>query len=221
MIKKLMFILLVVFMLAAGAVVSMADDDPILVKNFIADKNGLSGLPAPKSSSEAMYIEEYSHQAVIDQYSDIFFSETELAGGVYLKEESINLVKDVDSSNIQDYKLTVTLLDTVKLAEGDSIVVMAFVKKEDTYTQLTIPRYLSTPWSRFYKFRLPYTGKDNPNHVRVVAFLKSQWKSLELGVNLEITDRSEIIVAETPGFNLKNSLINSWDTIRRVESILK
>lgn len=38
MIKRLMFILLVAFMFAAGAVVSMADDDPASIKNFMAEK---------------------------------------------------------------------------------------------------------------------------------------------------------------------------------------
>ncbi len=222
MIKRLMFILLVAFMFAAGAVVSMADDDPASIKNFMAEKKGGSDSPALNSSGAAQYIEEYSHQAVIDQYSDIFFSEEGLAGDVYMNEEDIKLVKDVDSTNIQDYILSLTLMDTVKPTEEDPIVVMFFVKKEGTYTQLSFPRYLYKRWSRFYNIRLPYTGKDNPNHVRVVAFLKSQWKSLELGVNLEITDRSEtIVVAENPDFNLKSSLINSWDTIKRVESILK
>lgn len=216
MIKKLMFILLVGVLFTACAVVSMADDDPVSIKNLAAEKNGWFGIPVTNNTGDGLYIEEYSDQAVIDRYSEVFFDEEKQAGGVYLEEGETKLVKDEESSNVQDYKLTATKLDTVKLAEGDSIVVMAFVKTEDSYELLTIPKNLSAPWFRWYKFRLPHTGKDKPNHVRVIAFLKSQWKTLELGVNLEITDLMEIIEKEDTGFNFKNSLKNSIDTIKQM-----
>jgi hypothetical protein len=221
MIKKLMFILLVAVLFAAGAVVSMADDDLASVKNLADEKTGWSGIPVTNNSGAAMYIDEFSHQAVIDKYSEVIFDRQSQAGGIYFKEDKTKLVKDEESSNIQDYKLTATLLDSVKLTDGDSIVIMVFVETDDNYTLLTVPKHLYTPWLRWYKFRLPHTGKDKPNNVRMVAFQKSQWKSLELGVNLEITDRTEIIENENPDFDFKGSLKNSRETIKQVEIVLQ
>jgi len=216
MIKKLMFVLLVMVLLTAGTVFSMADD-PV---NPSDNKSGWSDMPVTNNTDEGLYIDEYSSETVIDQYSGVFFDEESQAGGVYLAEGEIKLVKDEDSTNIQDYKLTATMMDTVELSDGDSIIVMIFVKTEDTYKLLTIPKNLTSTWLRWYKIRLPYTGKDNPNHVRVVAFQKSQWKSLELGVNLEVTDLSEIIENGNKNFNFRGSLKNCNDTIKQVGNIL-
>jgi hypothetical protein len=66
---------------------------------------------------------------------------------------------------------------------------------------------------------LPFSGKENPNLIRVVAFLKSEWQSLELGENLEITN-FEIIIEEE-SFIFKDSLKSSWDIIKSVENILQ
>jgi len=219
MIKKLMFISLVVLLFTAGAVVSMADDDRVSVRSLAAEKAGWSS--AANQIEEDLYIEEYSHQVVIDQYADVFFDEKSQAAGVFLKEDGTKLVKDEDSSNPQDYKLTATMLSTVKLAEGDSVVIMAYVETDGKYDRLTVPKNLSTPWLRWYKIRLPHTGKDKPNYVRVIAFQKSQWQTLKLGLNLEITDLLVVIENENTGFNFKSSLKNSRDTIKQVENILQ
>lgn len=216
MIKKLMFVLLVGILFTAGAVVSMADDAPVSVNV----NNEKSGTPAVTGADEGLYIDGYSNQTVIDKYADVFFDEESQAGGVYLVEGETKLVKDEDSDNIQDYKLTATMLDTVKLSDGDSIVIMAFVKTDGKYKLLTVPKNLSTPWLRWYKIRLPHTGKDNPNHVRVIAFQRSKWESLQLGVNLEIIDLTEVIGNEKKDFNFLNTLKNCNDTIKRVGNIL-
>lgn len=216
MIKKLIFVLLVGILFTAGAVVSMADDDPVSVNV----NNEKSGTPAVTGADEGLYIDGYSNQTVIDKYADVFFDEESQAGGVYLVEGETKLVKDEDSDNIQDYKLTATMLDTVKLSDGDSIVIMAFVKTDGKYKLLTVPKNLSTPWLRWYKIRLPHTGKDNPNHVRVIAFQRSKWESLQLGVNLEIIDLTEVIGNEKKDFNFLNTLKNCNDTIKRVGNIL-
>ncbi len=214
--------LLVAFLFSIGSVASMGTEvDPSSTNNPAVEKNGWFGSAVTNDRDESTYIEEFSHQTVIDLYSDVFFNEKNQAANVFLKEDTIKLVKDEDSTNVRDYKLTATMLDNVRLTDGDSVVIMAFVETEDTYSLLTIPKNLSTPWLRWFKFRLPYTGKDKPNHVRVVAFLKSQWKALKPGENLEITDLLEIIESENPGFNLKASLKNSRDTIKQVENILQ
>jgi hypothetical protein len=215
MIKKLMFVLLVGILFTVGSVVSMADDDTVQTN----DKNQESVIPA--AAVEGLYIDGYSNQAVIDKYAEIFFDENNQASGVYLVEGETRLVKDEDSDSIQDYKLTATMLDTVRLANGDSIVIMAFVKTDGTYQLLTTPKNLSWTWLRWYKVSLPHTGKDNPNHVRVIAFLRSQWESLQLGVNLEITDLLEIIENDDRGFDFLRSLKNCTDTIRQVGNILQ
>lgn len=221
MVKKLMFILVVVILFTASAVVAMADDDLASLSGLTADITGLSGIPAANNTDAAMYIEEYSHQTVIDKYSEVFFDEKSNAGGVYLKEDKTIILKDTDSTNVQDYILTATLMDTVKLADGDSIVVMAFVKTNDTYTLLRTPKQMYTDWLSWYTFKLPFTGKDKPNNVRIIAFLKSDWQSLELGTNLEIIDQTVIIENVNPGFDFKGTLKNSRETIKQVEIVLQ
>lgn len=216
MLKKLMFVLLVGILFTAGAVVSMADDD--LVPANI--NNGKSGTPAAVGADEGLYIDGYSNQTVIEKYADVFFAEESQAGGIYLVEGETKLVKDEDSNSIQDYKLTATMLDTVKLDDGDAIVIMAFVKTDEKYELLTTPKNLTSPWLRWYKIKLPHTGKDNPNHVRVIAFQKSKWESLQLGVNLEIIDLTEVIENNKKDFNFLDTLKNCNDTIKRVGNIL-
>lgn len=218
MVKKLTFVLLVVVLLAAGAVVSMADDD--LVSFSLTDGNtgSWSDAPVMDITDEDMYIEEYSHEAVINKYRALFLDKSNQMAGIYLKE--VCITKDKESSNAQDYILSATLLDDVKLGSRDSIVVMAFVETNGTFELLGAPKQIYKDLLRWYKFRLPNIGKENPNNIRVVAFLKSDYNFLELGVNLEITDHEEYVI-EDESFDVKSSLKNSMDTIKLLEFILQ
>lgn len=218
MAKKLTFLLLLVILMAAGAVISMADDDTASLRDLAVENTGNQlSVPVSDNADEPGYIEGYSHQTVIDKYRTLFIDKENQTDGVYLKD--IQVLKDEESSNIQNYTLWATLLDGAQLDDGDSIVVMAFVETEDTYELLGTPKQIFARFMSPYKFKLPFVGKENPNNIRVVAFPKSAFNSLELGVNLEITDR--VVVIETESFNLKSSLRNSFDTIKQVENILQ
>lgn len=218
MVKKITFILLVVVLLAAGAVVSMAGEDQGSFNLSGINTGSWFDSPVLDITNEDMYIEEYSHEVVINKYSELFFDKDNQIAEVYLRE--VSFVKDTDSSNIQDYTLNARLLEEVKLESRDSIVVMAFVEKNGTYELLGAPKEGFKNCMGWYKLRFPNIGKENPNNIRVVAFLKSAYNSLELGVNLEITDYEEYVTGDE-GFNVKSTLRNSIDIIKQVEFILQ
>jgi hypothetical protein len=205
-------------MMAAGSVVAMADEESAPLMNMIAETNeNMQNIVMFDEAVQGEYIEEYSHQAVFNKYQDLFQDREIQMEGVYLKNICIN--KSKESYNNQDYTLSAMLLDEVVLENGESIVVMAFVQTDDSCELLGTPKQMFAKLMKPYNFRLPFSGKENPNLIRVVAFLKSEWQSLELGENLEITN-FEIIIEEE-SFIFKDSLKSSWDIIKSVENILQ
>lgn len=218
MIKKLIFILLVVILLVAGAVVSMADDDMATVKNLMAEKTGLSGSSVSNSTGMTTYIDDFSYEAVIEQYKDVFFDKDNIHEGVYIKE--INALNDQKSTNPQDYILGGSLVEDVIIPKGDCLVLMVFAETEDGYSLIATPKYIYSDLLSMYKFRMPDTGKEKPDRIRIIAFMRSDYENLELGKNLEITDHVIIVETVNKGFNIRNSLKNTTETLKQVESIL-
>lgn len=218
MAKKLLFILLVVFLFAAGAVVSMADEDPAAIKGVVAEITGTSIAAVSNKTDNTIYIDAFSSD-VIERYGDLFFNRNSVKGNVYFIDSQIKIEKDKESADPQDYMLCATLVEDVKLVKGDCLVVMAFIKTDDGYSLLRTPKYMYSDLLGWYEFRLPNTGKENPNRIRLIVYLKSAHEDLELGKNLQITDHEVVIELGNKGFK-KSSLMNTFETIKQVESKL-
>lgn len=204
MAKKLCFLLLVLALMVIGTLVSMADEDETAVKTV----TGLSA-PVVNTVEEGQYIEKYTHEAVLEKYGSLFFDEESQSSCVLIKEYIVK--KNVLSDNIQDRVFSGELADDITLKNGDSVVVMVFVKNGDTYELLGTPKEAVTNYLRLYRLRLPFVGEDKPNHIRVVAFLKSRYKELALDKNVQITDMD--ITIQKQGYNIKDSLMNTLETL--------
>ena len=180
MAKKLCFLLLVLVLMAIGTLVAMADGDETAVKT-------VTGMAAPvvNTAEEGQYIEKYTHEAVLEKYGSLFFDQESQSSCVLIKEYIVK--RNVLSDNNQDYLLSGELANGITLKNGDSVVVMVFVKNDDTYELLGTPKEAVTNYLRLYRLRLPFVGGDKPNHIRVVAFLKSGYKELALDKNVQIT----------------------------------
>ena len=218
MVKKMMFILLVVILLVAGAVVSMADDDLAAIKSLMADKTGLSGDAVSNSTGTTTHMNGFPYEEVIEKYKDVFFNKDSVHEGLYIKE--INTLNDQKSTNPQDYLLGGTLIEDVKIPKGDCLVLMVFAETEDGYSMAATPKYIYSDLLSLHRFRMPNTGKNNPDHIRIIVFMRTEHENLELGKNLEITDHVITVEMVNKGFNVKNSLKNTTETLKQVESIL-
>jgi len=61
---------------------------------------------------------------------------------------------------------------------------------------------------------LPNVGEDNPNHIRIIVFLKNSYKELTLD-NIQIYD-AKIVINQ---FNFWNTLIKKWsDAVNQLNS---
>ncbi len=204
MAKKLCFLLLVLVLMVIGTLVSMADEDETAAKTV----TGLSA-PVVNTVGEGQYIEKYTHEAVLEKYGSLFFDEESQSSCVLIKDYIVK--KNALSDNIQDHVLSGELAGGITLKNGDSVVVMVFVKNGDTYELLGTPKEAVTNYLRLYRLRLPFVGEDKPNHIRVVAFLKNEYKQLALDKNVQITDMD--IVIQKQGYNIKDSLMNTLETL--------
>ncbi|HHU16965.1 MAG TPA: hypothetical protein GXZ70_01890, partial [Clostridiales bacterium] len=124
--------------------------------------------------------------------------------------------QDDFSDDIQAHDLLVTLDDSVVLEDSDFIVVLAFIKKDDTYEMLGKPMEVSTVFPKANKFQLPFVGKEKPNYIRLVVFPKSSYDNLTIEENLQIDDKVVIIAEPNKGFSFWDSLKNSYESITRI-----
>lgn len=204
MAKKFCFLLLVLLLMAIGTVVSMADEDEAGAK-IVA---GMA-VPVANTAVEEQYIDKYTHEAVIEKYQSMFFNEESQSSCVLIKQYVVK--KNDLSNNIQDYLVSGELASDVTLKNGDSVVVMVFAENNGTYELLGTPKEAVTNYLRLYRLRLPFVGEDKPNHIRIVAFLKSEYKDLSLDKNVQITDMK--IVVQKQGYNIRDSLLNTLETL--------
>ena len=209
MLKKIVFIMLMLVFIIAGAVVSLATEDEEPVISSISVENVNPGFYVMTGVYEEEE-EEYSHEAVIEMYSSLFFdpeNETEIE---YIKEKDIKIVEDGSTKDdIQDYDLYVTLSDTVYLEKGNTVVVMVFVQENDTYELLGSAEF--NAWCMKIKLNLPNVGSNNPNYIRVIAFPKDSYKELTLD-NVQMFDTEVIIV---------NQLFDFMRTLKTTQDIFK
>lgn len=198
MLKKIVFILLVLSFMIAGALVSMANEDEDVTYNNTIVNDISDNLDVSARGQNV----EYSHEAVIEKYSSLFFDVDSKTDKEYIIEEHIKIKEDgATKDDIQDYDLYVTLSDTVYLETGNTIVVMVFVQMGDTFELLGEPAEFNAWCMEPIKLDLPNVGKDNPNCIRIIAFPKNSYNELSLD-NIQIYDTEVIII----DYDLKGTL---------------
>jgi len=200
MLKKLVFTIMFFAFIIAGAVVSFANEDDVIVYNRYT-VNYMTNI-AEETGEE---IEEYSHEAVLEKYSSLFFGDESSTETEYIKD--ININKNPTTTDKQDHSFSATLADNVSLEDGNILVLMFFVKEGDTFKQLISPVEIECRL-RFIEpigMTLPNTGKDNPNCIRIIVFPKDNYNELSLE-NIQIYD-IEILVSSY--IFRKDSLKNS------------
>ncbi len=229
MTKTFVFFLLIFILMIAGAVVSMATGDDMDMSDNLPTENSNTAemildydalqdfFPSEETDvleiePEDFQTEEYSTEYVLEKYQSLFF-EDEIQSESELVSIKINQNSDGNSS-IQDYIVAGTVTETIELAMDDSMMLMIFIEKDDTFEFLAYPEEGSALIKS--KVKLPFTGKDNPNRIRFIAFPKKSYDQLELDKNLQITDM-EIIIT-TPFERLKEKLLNTEDSLKYLEN---
>lgn len=218
MLKKLTFILLVFSFVIAGALVSMAtEDEDSSINNEGIDNTAVNSVvPVVEAIDVEQQEEEYSHEAVIEIYSSLFFDADSETENTLIKDIEIN--KDNNKSdNKKAYALSASLADEVQLEDGDTIVVMAFVKNGDSFELLGEPKECNVWCLERITFELPFTGKENPNLIRVLAFPKKSYSELSIN-NIQIYD--EEVIIEEKGFIFKDSLKPWQDAFEQLKIII-
>lgn len=215
MAKKLFFMLLILGLLAVGAVASMATVGGVF--NFsgaMADAT-LTGVTIPgihiedeQHIEEASQEEAYTYEKMIEEYDSLFFDKYIETKNVYVKDIVIKQ-QDTRNASAQDYELSVTLDDSVVLENGDSIIIMAFVEKDGVFELLVAPNSVVIKYPKPYRFALPFVGERHPNRIRIIGFPKSSYDDITLENNLQIEDREVVIPEPKQNFSIRNSLINS------------
>lgn len=218
MAKKIMFMLLVLLLLACGAVASMATGEGV---QNIEGALTLTGLNVPGMDIEdGQYIEDiveeetYTYDKIIEEYDSLFFGEDVKTEKVFIK--NIVIKQDNFSDDIHDHELLVTLDDSVVLEDNDFIVVMAFIKKDDSYEMLGTPMEVATVFPKANKFKLPFVGKEQPNCIRLVVFPRSSYDNLTLNENLQIDDKVITITEPNNDFSFWSTLKNSYESFTNI-----
>lgn len=220
MLKKLSFIILVFSFMLFGAVAAMAiEGEGDSLSNIEGDVTTNPVLPAIEIHNEEQQEEEYSHEAVIEEYSSLFFNIDNKTENEFIKEERIKIVEDSSTKDdIQDYSIYATLSDDIHLEEGNTIVVMAFLKMGDSFELLGNPEEkfklggLMEPIS----FSLSNVGEDDSYYIRVIAFPKNSYKDLSID-NIQIYDL-EIVNFD---FDINNTLLTVEDIFKQFDIISK
>ncbi|HZK25940.1 MAG TPA: hypothetical protein VFD00_00160 [Thermoclostridium sp.] len=214
MLKKIMFILLVSSLMILGSLVCMAyGDDDINEGSYMATRLNDFVDFAPSAvnvENDAPQEEEYSDEAVIEQYSSLFF-ETEDETEV----EFITDIQDCVDKESQKCTFYATISENIQIDEGDNIVVMAFVQKDDSYELLASGEFeITIKYLRPIELNLPNTGKDNPNYVRIIVFPKNSYDNLSLD-NVQIYCKTKVI--DNKKFDFESTLFNGpMDIIKHV-----
>lgn len=225
MAKKLFFVLLVIGLIAGGAVVSMATGDKGVNFDGALAEITLNGTLVPGVSVEdVQYIEddiqeeEYIYKKMIEEYDSLFFDKNIQTDKVYIKDI---VIKKSDSKKdvIQDYDLLVTLNDSVNLEYGDFIIVMAFVEKDGGYELLGTPIKVFIKYPKPYKFELPFVGEEQPNRIRIIAFPKSSYDQFTLEDNFQVEHKEVIIREPKQSFSIRSSLINTRESFNFVKKL--
>ena len=213
MLKKILFIILVFSFMIAGSLVCMAygDDDFVESSYLVTESTDFLDLVAPAVSIENIVLQEegYSDEAVIEKYSSLFFDTED--------ETEIELIRDIVVNEFHNYALSAIIAEGVQIDEGDNIVVMAFVQKDDSFELIA-----SEEVNRLYmclepvELNLPHVGKDNPNYVRIIAFRKNSYDNLSLA-NIQI--HCKTIVIDNKKFDFESTIHKGpLDTIKHVNS---
>jgi len=225
MAKKLFFMLLVLGLIAGGAVVSMATGDGVINLNgALADTTPDGTLVPGINIGDMQYIEEdlqeeaYTYEKMIEEYDSLFFDKNIQTEDIYIKDIVIKKC-DTRKDSIQYYELLVTLDDSVTLENGDSIVVMAFVEKDGGYELLGTPMNVFIKYPKPYKFELPFVGEDQPNCIRIIAFPKSSYDKFTLEDNLQIEHKVVTIPEPKQNFSIRGSLINTQEVFNIIKRL--
>lgn len=230
MAKKLFFMLLVLGLIACGAVVSLATGDGIANFNGALAETTTEGILVPGMNTwDMQYIDEdfqeetYIYKKMIEEYESLFFDKDIKTEDVYIKDI---VIKKSDSKKdvVQDYELLVTLDDGVVLENGDYIIVMAFIEKDGSYELLGTPINVFIKYPKPYKFELPFVGSEKPNRIRIIAFPKSSYDKLTLEENFQVEHQEVVIPEPRQNFSIRDSLINTqecFNIIKKLGNILK
>jgi len=209
MIKKLVFILLVFSFMLAGALVSMAIEDEEFMPGLFNSSNASSvylDMDEPYEEPK----DEYSDKTVIEMYSSLFFDAESKTDAEYIKDiviEEYSATKD----DIHDYYIYATPSENAQLEKGNTIVVMVFIQSGDGYKLLSKPVEFKKAFTRHISISLPNVGNDNPNCIRIIAFLKDDYKELSLD-NIQIYDTEITIVEQS--FDFIGTLKTSQDIFK-------
>jgi len=225
MAKKLFFTLLVLGLIAGGAVVSLATGDEVVNFNGALADTTADGILVPELNNwDMQYIDEdiqdeaYIYKKMIEEYDSLFFDKDIKTENVYIKDI---VIKKSDSKNDvdHDYELLVTLDDGVTLANGDYIIVMAFIEKDGGYELLGTPINVFIKYPKPYKFELPFVGKEQPNRIRIIAFPKSSYDNFTLEDNLQVEHKEVIIPEPRQNFSIRGSLINTQESFNIIKKL--
>lgn len=230
MAKKILFVAMLFVLIAAGSVVSMAveDDSAVLNKDSINIDTSLEtgrnlfdsfvGSSSPYETAamdaEDAVEEAYSAETMIEKYGSLFFDEQ-----VQSEIELISIVSiehDGESKNAGDFVISARVSDDVELDYDESLILMIFIKKDGEFELLSDP-VEGFAWF-LTKVSFPNIGKENPNHIRFVAFPKNSYNNLELDVNLQITDMEHIVAAPSTILEkLKEIVLNAQQSLKLLE----
>lgn len=209
MFKKIAFILLVFALMIAGALVSMAIEDEELILSRFA----LNNLPSGFFDTDGAYGEqedEFSYESVIEMYSSLFFDAENKTDVDYIKDIVIEKYS-ASKEDIHDYYVYATPSENAQLEKGNTIVVMVFIQSGDGFELLSDPVEFNKAFTKHISISLPNVGNDNPNCIRIIAFLKNDYKELRLD-NIQIYDTEIIIVEQS--FDFHGSLKSTQDILK-------
>lgn len=199
MLKKIVFILLVFSFMIAGALVSMAIEDEYTLNDiFVMDE---------------LYEEqkeEYTHETVLEMYSSLFFDTDNKTDVEYVKDIVIE-ENSATKNDIKDYYIYGTPSENAQLDKGNTIVVMVFIQEDGKFEQLSNPVEFNKAFTKHISISLPNVGNDNPNFIRIIAFLKNNYKDLSLD-NVQIYDTKITIVEQS--FDFIGTLKTSQDILK-------
>lgn len=206
MLKKFAFVIMVLLFIIAGALVSLANNEEEFVYNNFTVNDYIY------DNEEFYEKKEYSHEAVVEMYSSLFFDADIKTDVEYIKDIVFN-ENSKTADNNKDYLFNATLSDNVELENENIIVMMFFIKNGDTFEELIPPEEIECNLRLIapININLPNVGKDNPNSIRIIVFPKNNYKDLSAD-NIQVYD-IEIFINSTNFF--KGSLKNASDLLNQ------
>jgi hypothetical protein len=182
MAKKVVFLLVMVFVLLLASVTALAADTDSSTPE--------AGFTEDKASSEEV-IPEISIIDLETKYGDVFF------GDVQSNKEIVSIVKDSDNGDegkrIYPYDLRYFFeAMALEVDTANPVIMLMYIKADDVYVPLVDVNTGTNMTQEIYYLNttvdLLYLGSSKVNEIRIIAFRKNDIDELTIDSNLQIID---------------------------------